>query len=62
MEKTEKEMVSVRIPKAMNKRLDKYVDAIGVSKTAFILMLVSRELNCSIENALQNSGSGPEIA
>jgi len=40
-----KELVSVRIPKELNKRLAEHVATIGISKTAFILNLINRELS-----------------
>ena len=41
----DKELVSVRIPKALNKRLAEYVAQIGMSKTALILKLIHDELS-----------------
>lgn len=39
-----KQMLSVRIPREMNKELDDYVAAIGASKNSFVLMLIAKEL------------------
>lgn len=39
-----KEMVSVRIPKEMNKKLSEFLKPIGITKNAFILNLIKREL------------------
>lgn len=43
--KTKKELVSVRIPQQLNKRLAEYLEPKGVSKNAFILGLINRELD-----------------
>lgn len=40
----EKELVSVRIPKELNKKLSLYVKKMGISKNAFILTLINKEL------------------
>lgn len=42
--KPQKEMVSVRIPKEMNAKLEQHVKGLGISKNAFILMLISQVL------------------
>lgn len=39
-----KEMVSVRIPKEMNAQLTSYLKPIGITKNAFIISLLQREL------------------
>lgn len=39
-----KEMVSVRIPREMNRVLTEYVRSIGITKNAFILSLLRREM------------------
>lgn len=39
-----KEMVSVRIPSEMNRVLTEYVRSIGITKNAFILSLLRREM------------------
>lgn len=44
MKPLEKELVSVRIPKELNKKLAKHVAAMGLSKAAFILNLINKEL------------------
>lgn len=44
MEPLERELVSVRIPKELNKKLAKHVAAMGLSKTAFIINLIYKEL------------------
>lgn len=44
MEPLKKELVSVRIPKELNKKLTEHVAAMGLSKTAFILNLINKEL------------------
>lgn len=43
-----KELVSVRIPKELNKKFAKHVASMGISKTAFILNLINRELRQNI--------------
>jgi|GEM_PF-3566472 len=40
-----KELVSLRIPPDLNKRLANHVKPMGLSKNAFILGLVNRELD-----------------
>lgn len=40
----EKELVSVRIPIEMNKQLTEHVKQLGISKNAFILTLLNKEL------------------
>lgn len=44
MNSQKRELVSVRIPKELNKRLTEYVAEIGISKAAFILQLIYKEL------------------
>ena len=44
-----KQMLSVRIPKELNKSLGAHVAAIGASKNSFILMLIAKELQGMIE-------------
>ena len=44
MDSQKRELVSVRIPKELNKKLTEYVAEIGISKAAFILQLIYREL------------------
>ena len=39
-----KELVSVRIPEELNKKLTEHVTPLGISKNAFILGLIYREL------------------
>lgn len=39
-----KEMLSVRIPKPLNKEFTAYANRCGISKTAIILILIKREL------------------
>lgn len=39
-----KEMLSVRIPVDLNKRLTIYTKEIGISKSALILLLINKEL------------------
>lgn len=39
-----KEMISVRIPKEMNKKLTEYLKPIGITKNAFILSLLKKEI------------------
>ncbi|HIX83950.1 MAG TPA: hypothetical protein H9979_05350 [Candidatus Megamonas gallistercoris] len=39
-----KEMLSVRIPIELNKQLTTYTKKIGISKSALILLLISKEL------------------
>lgn len=40
----EKEMLSVRIPKQLNKEFTAYANCIGTSKAAIIRILIKREL------------------
>lgn len=40
-----KELVSVRIPTELNKKLAEHVAAKGISKTAFILTLIDKEIS-----------------
>lgn len=40
-----KEMVSVRIPRDMNAKLTEYLKKIGITKNAFILSLIKKELD-----------------
>lgn len=44
MSSSKKELVSVRIPKELNTRFAKHVASMGISKTAFILNLINKEL------------------
>lgn len=39
-----KEMLSVRIPKEMNKQLSDYLKPLGITKNSFILNLIKIEL------------------
>ena len=39
-----KELVSVRIPKELNQKLAEHVATMGLSKAAFILNLINKEL------------------
>lgn len=39
-----REMISVRIPKEMNRALTDYLKTIGLTKNAFILSLIKKEL------------------
>ena len=54
-----KELVSVRLPKALNKKLAKHVKPMGLSKNAFILSLINRELaeakKLQVEKKLQEA-------
>ncbi len=45
-----KELVSVRIPEALNKKLAEHVAKIGISKTSFILQLINKELQKERDN------------
>lgn len=40
-----KEMVSLRIPQPLNKRLTEYLAPKGITKNAFILGLINKELD-----------------
>lgn len=40
----DKRQIGIRIPKELNKRLERHVAGIGVSKPAFILQLVYEKL------------------
>ena len=42
-----KELVSVRIPKELNKKFAEHVAPLGLSKNAFILNLINQELRNS---------------
>lgn len=44
MIRNEKELVSVRIPKELNKKFAEHVASMGISKTAFILNFLNHEL------------------
>lgn len=44
MNSLKKELVSVRIPTELNKEFTNHVAKIGISKTAFILGLIYKEL------------------
>ena len=54
MNPSDKELVSVRIPKDLNKKLADHVAKLGISKTAFILGLINREISKS------QSGKAPK--
>ena len=43
--KEKKELVSLRIPVNLNKKLEEYVAPMGLSKNAYILGLLNRELD-----------------
>lgn len=45
MKLLKKELVSVRIPTELNKKLAEHVAAKGISKTAFILTLIDKEIS-----------------
>ena len=44
MQNQDKKQLGVRIPKELNERLERHVAKIGISKPAFILGLIYREL------------------
>jgi hypothetical protein len=44
-EKVKKEMLSVRIPETLNRKLEQHVKQIGVSKAGYILTLIAKELD-----------------
>lgn len=44
MNATKKELLSVRIPKWLNEKLTDHVTKLGITKTAFILVLINKEL------------------
>jgi predicted DNA-binding protein len=46
-----KKQIGIRIPQELNRRLEKHVNKIGISKPAFILGLIFRELE-EKENSL----------
>ena len=50
MKLIEKELVSVRIPKELNKKLTALVAEKGISKTAFILTLIDKEISKKSDN------------
>ena len=41
---TNKKQINIRIPQELVKRLEKHVNKIGISKSAFILNLIFKEL------------------
>lgn len=44
MNALKKELVSLRIPESLNKKLAEHVAPLGISKNAFILGLIHREI------------------
>lgn len=40
-----KELLSIRIPSHINKRLGEHVQQLGISKNAFVLNLINEELS-----------------
>ncbi|CQR74124.1 hypothetical protein [Sporomusa ovata] len=54
--KPKKEMVSVRIPEDMNGKLEQHVSGLGVSKNAFILMLIAQALGSDQQSTLPRTG------
>lgn len=55
MKPLKKELVSVRIPKELNKKLAEHVAAKGISKTAFILTLIDKEVSKELSNKPVNA-------
>lgn len=45
MNTLKKELVSVRIPEPLNRKLAEHVAPLGMSKNAFILSLINKELS-----------------
>lgn len=45
MDKKKKELISVRLPTALNKKLARHVSVMGLSKSAFIIGLINNELS-----------------
>lgn len=39
-----KELISVRLPPAINKKFTEHVHALGISKNAFLLNIINKEL------------------
>lgn len=58
MKPLKKELVSVRIPKELNKKLAEHVATKGISKTAFILTLINNELAKPNDNQQYRDGGG----
>ena len=52
MNELKKELVSLRIPETLNKKLAEHVAALGISKNAFILGLIHKELFKSTDKAI----------
>ena len=50
MDSLKKELVSLRIPEILNRKLAEYVAPLGMSKNAFILSLIYRELKIEAEH------------
>lgn len=44
MKSSKKELVSVRIPKELNKKFAEHVASMGLTKAAFILNIINKEL------------------
>ena len=44
MQKQDKKQIGIRIPKELNEQLEKHVAKIGISRPAFILGLIYKEL------------------
>ena len=52
MKSSKKELVSVRIPKELNQKFTEHVAAMGISKTAFILNFINKEIISEKTNPL----------
>lgn len=54
----EKEMLSIRIPKQLNKEFTEYTNGIGISKNGLILLLIKRELEMYSQQGKQRNLDG----
>ena len=62
MDLSKKEMLSLRIPKELNQKLTERVTPMGISKCAFILNLIHKELrnNIPVSSATNFTSNVPE--
>lgn len=59
--KIAKELLSVRIPKELNKKFSKHIAPLGISKNAFILSLIHKEISKdTTANTLENKNESAE--
>ena len=52
--KKEKQTLSIRIPPVLNKKLDKHVATMGLSKNAFILSLINQAITIAEDRKIKN--------